>query len=692
MNNIKKNNDLEMKLTMYKYKIVNLKNKVRPGLFNVITNIFKIFPEPLIIIFRKMFPESVKKKLRPSLAVARVERGNGTLVHRGVYFCKLGWQILSDEGIFELIRRFNIFLKKRIYWASGKGIAPDINASYRNKFYSVFPNKSELREQRINSKKFDYRPKISIIIPTYNTLEKFLKASLESVLNQSYDNWELCISDDASKNNSTRQIIKDYSKKDERIKFVFRKDNGHICKASNSALELATGDFIGLLDHDDVLWPNALYEVVRLLNSNNEVDLIYSDEDKLLEDGRTHADPFFKPDWSPDLLRSINYICHFIVIRKSVIDKVGRFRVGLEGAQDWDLFLRICRETSRIAHIPKVLYSWRKSSSSTAGSEYQKNYAFSNQKKALSDDLRARGYQGSVVSVLDGKYWRVKYEIEKKELVSIIIPTKDKKVYIERCLNSLIEKIKYPNYELVIVDTGSTDPEIFDLYEKIKKKHIKTKVLNWNKKFNFSLVCNYGVKKSSGKYLLFLNNDTEIISSDCLEAMLEQAQRKEVGVVGAKLLYPDGRIQHAGVILGLGGGAGHIFKYFTPEDIGRFFSFVVYSELLRNYSALTGACLMIKKKDFDTVKGFDGKFRIAFNDIDLCLKIKELNLSNIYTPFSVLKHYESISVGRPEVGNRDIDELIKETKMLRKKWSKYIDKDPFYNANLTLNKENSELV
>lgn len=556
-----------------------------------------------------------------------------------------------------------------------------INDQYQIWFQKNWPTKKSLFKEQKTQKSFKYRPKISIITAIYNTDEKWLKACVESVLNQSYDNWELCLADD----NSTKPYIKKYlnklKKQDSRIKVVFRNKNGHISKASNSALKLATGDFIALLDHDDELAPNALFEVVKLLNDNKKADLIYSDEDKLEIDGR-HVDPFFKPNWSPDMFLSTNYLCHLTVIRKDIVDKVGGFRVGFEGSQDYDLFLRVTEQTDQICHIPKILYSWRKIPGSTAAVYSVKNYANDASIKALSQALKRRDIEGKVENGLVEGTFRVKYKIIGNPLISIIIPTKDKLEYLKKCIDSIILKTTYKNYEIIIVDTGSEEKDTLNYLSKIKKNK-KIKILNWKKQFNYSAVNNFATKKAKGDYFLFLNNDTEVISPEWIEAMLEHAQRKKVGAVGAKLLYPNNTIQHAGIIIGMGGVANHASLYFS-ENSFQTFPVSNSKDIIRNFSAVTAACLMISKDKFKKVEGFDEKFRIAFNDVDFCLKLLKDNYYNLYTPYVKLYHHESISVGKPEKGTRDIEEFHSEVKRVQKKWKSIIKKDPYYNPNLNL--------
>lgn len=546
-----------------------------------------------------------------------------------------------------------------------------------------YPSNTILSDQRYQQKKLKSRPLVSVIVPTYNTNLAHLRECLESVISQTYDNWELCVADDASTNPNIKKILKEYSKKDKRINFMIRNKNGHICKASNSALKIARGEFIALLDHDDILWPNALFEVVKALNSNPKTDFVYTDEDKIDEQGVVHMNPFFKPDWSPEFLRSINYITHFAVLRRSLVEKVGAFRVGYEGAQDWDLFLRISRETNDTIHIPTVLYSWRKSKNSTSQQYSAKDYAYINQKKVLMDDVKARGMKANVSWEIRHSMWKINYKSESKPLVSIIIPTKDQFKYIKRCLNSVREKTTYENIELIIVDTGSTDQKVWDLYDRYIKINQRTKVVKWTEIFNFASACNFGAGEAKGEYLLFLNNDTEVITPTWVEDMLGYAQQKEIGAVGCKLLYPDGKLQHGGIVLGVGGMngtpgiAGHYFPAFTenpPQDP----AMLTYVGGTRNFTSVTAASVMVSSNKFKKVNGFDEKFRIAFNDVDMCLKLFDKGWRNVYLPHVKLYHHESVSVGQPGSKVRDLDEFDKEIKMMLSKWGTLIKNDPYY--------------
>lgn len=617
-----------------------------------------------------------------------------------VFFQKLKIKI-SGKLIIKLIREIIYNPQKiKIILKEGPGIflnkitiqqqIIDNNKQYKLWFKKNWPNKKELDIQKNKQKKFEYRPKISIITPVYNPDKKWLESCIDSVLNQTYDNWELCLADDTSTKTYIKKTIEKYSHQDKRIKVVYRSTNGHISASSNSALKLATGEYVALLDHDDDLAPNALYEIINVLNKNPKLDFIYTDEDKVEINGQ-HVDPFFKPDWSPDMLMSMNYICHLSVIRKKLIDKLGGFRIGYEGSQDYDLFLRITEKTNNIYHLSKILYSWRKIPNSTASVYSVKNYANDASIKSLNDSLKRKKIKGSIKNGLVGGTFRTKYKITGNPLISIIIPTKDKVAYLNRCLNSIFLKTTYKNYEILIVDTGSTENKTLNYYKKINKNK-KIKFLKWKEKFNYSSVNNFAVKKAKGEYMLLLNNDTEIISPDWIESMLEHAQRKEIGAVGVKLLYPNKKIQHAGIILGIKGGnikrgvAGHVLKMFPDIPLGQ--PLLNSKDIVRNYSAVTAACLMISKKKYLIVGGLDEKFRIAFNDVDFNLKIMEKGYLNVYTPYAKLYHHESISVGTPQQGTRNLNEFQKEINMMIKKWGDILEKDPFYNKNLTLRSEN----
>lgn len=497
---------------------------------------------------------------------------------------------------------------------------------------------------------FHYQPKISIAMPVYNVEEKWLRLCIDSILNQVYTNWELCMADDASTDPNVKKILTEYQQLDERIRVVFREQNGHISEATNSALAIATGEFVALLDNDDELAINAFYEVVKVLNENPELDLIYSDEDKIDMDGN-RSDPAFKPDWSPDLLLGTNYISHLGVYRRSILEEIGGFRKGYEGSQDYDLVLRFTEKTTkeRITHIPKVLYYWRMLPTSTAVDQGSKGYAFEAGLRAVQDALVRRGINGHATHGAANGLYDVYYDIESEKLVSIIIPTKNGYKDVQRCVSSIIEKTTYQNYEIIMADNGSTDPKMHELYAEFEQQLPgRFFVESIDIPFNFSTINNRAAKKAHGEYLLFLNNDTEVITENWLTLMVSFAQQERIGCVGAKLLYPNNTVQHAGVILGLGGVAGHGHYGYPHGDLGYFGRLAINV----NYSAVTAACLLMKKADFDAVGGFEEAFTVAFNDVDLCLKVQALGRDNVWLHEAELYHFESQTRGYDDKGKR----------------------------------------
>lgn len=543
------------------------------------------------------------------------------------------------------------------------------------------PSKQQLNEFKIKSKDLKYRPKISIILPVYDPPEDYFKKAIESVINQVYTNWELCMSDDVSPNENIRTIIKQYAEKDERIRYVFREKNGHISAASNSAIEISTGEFIALLDHDDLLTPDALYENVLALNKNPDIDFIYSDEDKIDENGML-SDPHFKPDWCPNNLQSRNYICHFSVIKSSLVKEVGGFRLGYEGSQDFDLFLRITEKTNKIHHIPKILYHWRMHKASTAQNIESKPYTINAGIKALEDSLIRKNLTGKVsqIAALPG-YYQIRYDIKEKKKVSIIIPSKNLADITEVCINSIFKFTSYPDYEIILINNNSDEDSFFNMVKRWEEKEPnRFRCINDNGNFNFSRLMNTAAKECSGDYLLLLNNDTEVTHADWMTAMVEYAQLENTGVVGVKLLYHNDTVQHAGVIIGMGGVAGHAFTAQSTDASGYFW----YIQSPSNFSALTAACLMVTKEKFDLVGGFNEELSIEYNDIDFCLKLREKGFDNIYLPHVTLYHYESISRGHPHRSKESYNKHIKEVGIFKSKWQKYIDHDPCYSPHLSL--------
>ena len=527
-------------------------------------------------------------------------------------------------------------------------------------------------------KAFTYKPKVSIVMPVYNVEEQWLRACVESVRNQYYENWELCIADDNSSEAHIKPLLEEFKMLDSRIKVVYREENGHISEASNSALAIATGEFVGLLDNDDTLADFALYEVVKLLNQHPQADLIYSDEDKLSEDNK-RSQPFFKTDWAPDILLATNYICHFGVYRKNIIDEIGGFRKGYEGAQDYDLVLRFTEKTDQIFHIQKILYHWRMISNSTAVNPDSKGYAFEAGLKSLEDALERRGIKGTVSHGAFPGVYNIEYEIVNNGLVSVIIPTRDNAADLKACIDSIYEKTIYENFEIIVADNGSEKEETFKLFEYYTKKYQdQFKVVRIDMPFNFSKINNLAVQESKGEYLLFLNNDITVITKGWMKRMVSYAQQQHVGAVGAKLYYPDNTIQHAGVLLGMGGVAGHGHVGYPRGDYGYFGKLVTTN----NYSSVTAACMMVKREDFDRVNGFEEKLTVAFNDVDFCLKLYEAGKYNVWLHNVELYHYESKSRGAEDTYSK-YKRFNSEIKYMKDHWLKYIKNDPYYNRNLT---------
>lgn len=545
---------------------------------------------------------------------------------------------------------------------------------YRNWINKNEPTKADLLKMKEESIHFIYQPKISIITPVWNTPDLWLREAIESVLAQTYDNWELCIAEGGSTRPGVRKVLEHYSRQDERIKITFLEENKGISENSNQALLRADGEFIALLDHDDLLAPFALYEIVKQLNQNPELDYIYSDEDKIDPTGR-RCMVFFKPDWSPDLLLTCGYTNHLSVYRKKLVVDLGGFRDEFEPSQDYDLLLR-CTEAippERICHIDKVLYHWRISPGSSSLDPWAQNgRIIASAKKALKEAISRRGIKGDVQDGLLPTFYRIKREIVGYPKVSIIIPIKDKIDLLKKCLESLRLKTTYRNYEIIIVDNNSSEPNTLQYLSGLEEK-----IIPYPDEFNFSKINNLASSRAEGACLVFLNNDTEILSPDWLESLLEQSQRPEVGAVGCKLLYPNRSIQHAGVILRMSpdqetGVAGHIFNNLPECDPGYF----GLANSLRNYSAVTGAAMMVRRTVFEQVGGFEEKLSVCYNDVDFCLRLREKGYLIVYTPYAELIHKESITRGTKV--NRE------EALYMLSRWGKLIKKDPYYNSNLRL--------
>lgn len=541
------------------------------------------------------------------------------------------------------------------------------------------PNEEELEIQR--KTKFEIEPKISIIIPMYNTPKKFFEELVDSLIQQTYRNWELCLADGS---NEEDEELKEIYKKDDRIKYKFIGENKGISENTNEALNLATGDYIALLDHDDLLPVFSLFEIVKCINNHPEVDFIYTDEDKFEELGGKRYDPYFKSDFGPDTLRANNFICHFSVFRRDLMDKLGGFRKEFDGAQDYDIILRMSENAKHIIHIPKILYHWRVHELSTAkAGAHAKPYAYEAGKKAVQAQIDRLGLKGHVEDGNTLGTYKVNYEIEGNPKVSIIIPNKDYISILKVCLKSITKLTTYKNYEIVVVENNSTEKETFDYYKKIDGKDNIKVVYYPEKEFNYSKIINFGVRNCSGDYVIQLNNDTELLTPNWLEEMLGFAQREDVGAVGVKLFYPDKTIQHAGIIIGIGGVAGHVFKN-TPHNMHGYFS---KDAMIQNLSAVTAACIMTPKKIYEDIGYMDEDFKVAFNDVDFCLRIRQLGKLIVYNPYVQFLHYESKSRGYEDTPEKQA-RFKGEIDRFYEKWQSFLDKgDPYYNINLRLDND-----
>jgi glycosyltransferase involved in cell wall biosynthesis len=501
---------------------------------------------------------------------------------------------------------------------------------------------TDIDQIKSHIERFDYNPVISIVMPTYNSKIEYLRRAIDTVLAQVYPHWELCIADDASKTAQVRQMLTEYAKKDSRIKVVFREVNGHISAASNSALELVTGDFVALLDHDDELPRHALYMVAAELNRFPDTDLVYSDEDKIDEAGKRY-DPHFKSDWNAELFYHQNMINHLGVYRASLLREIGGFRLGFEGSQDYDLALRaiLCTSGNRIRHIPHVLYHWRVFATSGSFSTDHLDHAAEAGRRAVAEHFQQLGED---VEILAGhsSYNRVKRKVpDPAPMVSLIIPTRDRVDLLRGCVDGLLHRTNYPNLEILILDNASSEPETLQYFSALQDES-RVRILPYPGQFNFSAINNFGVAQARGSIIGFINNDIEVIEPDWLSEMVAHAVRPNVGAVGAKLLYADNSIQHAGVILGIGGIAGHSHKMFDRSSHGYFSRL----QLPQHLSAVTAACLVMRRTCFEEIGGYDAEnLAVAFNDVDLCLKVRAAGYDIIWTPYAELYHLESASRG-----------------------------------------------
>ncbi len=558
-------------------------------------------------------------------------------------------------------------------------------ARWIKEFDTLNPEQIAALEARVDQ--FRNKPLVSIVMPTYNPNPDWLSEAIESVRAQVYPHWELCIADDASPDPAIRPLLESFAMKDERIRIVFREQNGHISAASNSALEVASGEWVALLDHDDLLPVHALYCVVEALNANPDVRLIYSDEDKIDQNGQ-RREPYFKCEWNQDLFYSHNMISHLGVYDRALLEDIGGFRIGLEGSQDHDLALRCIEriKPSQIHHIPRVLYHWRVHAESTAGGAVAKPYAAVAGLKALDDHFERTGRKGRHEATATG--YRVRYDLPAvPPLVSLIIPTRNAVELVRQCVESIIAKTSYPNYEVIIVDNGSDDQAALDYFAQLSERD-NFRILRDERPFNYSALNNAAAREAKGEILGLINNDIQVITPEWLTELVGIALQPGVGAVGAKLLYPDSTVQHAGVIMGMGGVAGHAFKNIQRDDPGYFCRAGVVS----NFSAVTAACLVVKKSIYFEAGALnEDDLKVAFNDVDFCLKVLEAGYRNVWTPYAVLFHHESATRGIEDNPVKKA-RFNSEVQYMHERWGHTFESDPAYSPNLTLHRSDFSLA
>ena len=605
---------------------------------------------------------AAKRIAGPIRAVFLLLKSRGFAARRIPFLIKKSCQLLCREG-------FKGFWHKAVFY--GKLSHGDRYQSWLEQNRLSEQDKLEI-ERRISE--LPYQPRISVLIPVYNVEEKWLRKCLDSVVNQLYPNWELCIADDASTGPYIKKVLEEYRSSDQRINVAYREKNGHISAASNSALAMASGEFVALLDHDDEITPDALYENVSLLNRHPDTDMIYSDEDKINEEDKRHS-PLFKPDWSPDTFLAQMYTCHLGVYRTELVKAVGGFREGFEGSQDYDLVLRLTEKTSKIFHIPKILYSWRETSLSTSFNPASKPYAHENGLRALNEHL-SRKYKNREAWCESTKWdfvYDVRYKLPNDTKVSIIIPTRDKLGLLKNCLNSIVNKTSYDHYEIIVMDNNSLEKETIRYFNRVKSGRIK--IVSAPYEFNWAKINNHGMDVSTGDVFIFLNNDTAVISEDWLQRMAEKAIREGIGTVGGLLLYEDGTIQHAGVVVGMGGWADHVFKGLKPVHYGSPF---ISPVITRNVLASTGACLAVSRKTIERIGRFNEDFIICGGDVELSIRGYKHGLRNIYDPFVKLYHLESRSRENMQIPEGDFRQSAHY-------YREFLESgDPFYNQNLDL--------
>lgn len=575
-----------------------------------------------------------------------------------------GFDVLKRRGLRELLR--HIKNKKHI--------------TKRTCSFKITKKQRENEENTV----FENNPKISVLVPLYNTPSKYLSEMILSVQGQTYKNWELCLVDGSDEAHpDVFDTVNKFLKTDNRIKYKKLEKNLGIAQNTNECIALSAGEYISLFDHDDLLHPSALFCVVQAINNEN-ADFIYTDEVTFINDSvKKLTTIHYKSDFAPDTLRSYNYICHLTTFKKALLEKTGGFREECDGSQDYDLILRLTEQAEKIVHIPEILYFWRGHKNSTAQDINSKPYIMNAAHKALKDHLQRLNIKGTVENSHYASAYRIKYEIEGAPLVSIIIANKDQKATLENCINSIYEKTTYSNFEIIIVENNSAEEETFAYYKALEEKHKNLSVVYWKDKFNYSAINNFGFEYAKGEHILLLNNDVEIISENWIDEMLMFAQRQDVGAVGAMLYYPDDTIQHAGVIVGLGGVAGHAHKNLKRGELG----YMIRASIPQNFSAVTFACVMIPSKVYRETGGLDDKFQVAFNDVDMCMRIREKGYLIVFTPYAELYHYESKSRGEEDTPEK-VKRFNSEINRFKERWQEQLEKgDPYYNPHLTLDYE-----
>lgn len=612
--------------------------------------------------------------------------------HRTIRYVSLQKRKMAGEKIGVYYRKGMRYLK--LHGAAGfaKKLVKKAE-DYKNRPYPYtkwYPEhmalESELEQQRKTT--FAYAPLISIVIPLYNTPVPYLKELLDSVQSQTYQNFQLCLAD-GSDNSRTGDYIRENYGTDKRIQYKLLENNAGISENTNEAIKMATGEFIMFSDHDDTLAPNALFEIVKEMNEHPGTDVVYTDEDKVTMDGKRYFDPHFKPDFNLDMLRCNNYICHIFVVKREILEQVGMLHKEFDGAQDFDFILRCCEKAENIRHVAKILYHWRNHPASTAGNPESKMYAYEAGRNAVQAHYDRIGMKAEVSMTEQWGRYRTKLFVEGEPLVTIIIPNKDHKKELKTCVDSLFEKTSYQNFEILIIENNSTGKEIFAYYKELEAAHENVRVLTWEKQFNYSAINNFGAEHARGEYLLLLNNDIEVKTENWMEEMLCYCQREDVGIVGAKLLFPNEKIQHAGVILGMGpsGTAGHLFYNFPGDQ----FVYAGRSQTTQDLSAVTAACMMVKKELYQKVGGMDEAFQVAFNDIDFCLRVRETGKLVVFQAYAELYHHESLTRGY-ETSQKNKKRFKEEIKLFKTRWKDILEAgDPYYNPNLTLRRSDCTL-